>query len=51
MPETALADVIDPPRAAVGTFADWLDWGHFIQDRTTDYLKFRVSTVRALEVI
>ena len=42
-------DSIDPPRRAMETYADWLDWRHFIQDRTTDYLRFRTEAVRAID--
>jgi len=41
-------NVIDPPRRK-GTYADWVDWRRFIIDRSTDELRFRVESVRAVD--
>jgi len=40
---------VEPPRDALGTSADWLDWRRFIEDRTTDHLRFRVETIRSID--
>lgn len=40
---------IDPPRRISATYGDWLDWLHFIQESTTEYLRFRTKTVREID--
>jgi beta-galactosidase GanA len=37
---------IDPPRVLIQMYTDWLDWRKFIEERTTEYMKFRVKNVR-----
>ncbi len=40
--------VIDPPRRKA-TYADWVDWRRFIIDRSTEEMRFRVESVRAVD--
>ena len=40
--------VIGPPRRK-GTYSDWVDWRRFIINRSTDELRFRVGSVRAVD--
>ncbi len=37
---------VDPPRANVGTYLDWIDWRNFIIERTTWQMRYRVSTIK-----
>lgn len=37
---------VDPPRAVVGTYRDWIDWRNFIIERTTWQMGFRVKATR-----
>jgi beta-galactosidase len=37
---------VDPPRATVGTYLDWIDWRNFIIERTTWQMRYRVSTIK-----
>jgi len=37
---------VDPPRAVVGTYPDWLDWRNFIIERTTWQLRYRVDAIK-----
>jgi beta-galactosidase GanA len=30
-------------------YTDWLDWRQFIEERTTEYMKFRVKKVRDID--
>jgi beta-galactosidase len=39
---------IDPPRRK-GTYSDWVDWRRFIIDRSTDEMRFRVDSIRAVD--
>jgi beta-galactosidase GanA len=39
---------IDPPRI-LGTYADWIDWGRFLIDRTAEEMRFRVQQVRTVD--
>ena len=40
--------VIDPPRRK-GTYSDWVDWRRFIIERSTDEMRFRVDSIRAVD--
>ena len=42
-------EAIDPPRVLVEMYRDWLDWRRFIEERTTEYMKFRVKNVREID--
>ena len=37
---------VDPPRAVVGTYPDWIDWRNFIIERTTWQLRYRVDAIK-----
>ena len=39
---------IDPPRGQ-GSYMDWVDWRRFMIDRSTDEMRFRVDTLRAVD--
>jgi len=40
---------IEPPRKPKETFAVWMDWRQFIQERITEYLKSRAQAVRDID--
>jgi beta-galactosidase len=40
---------IDPPRSLINMYADWLDWFHFIEECTTEQMKFRAKAVRDVD--
>ena len=39
---------INPPRS-LGTSEDWVDWRRYFLDRSTEEMRFRVNTVRAVD--
>jgi beta-galactosidase GanA len=41
-------DVIDPPRGP-GSYVDWVDWRRFMIERSTEEMRFRVKTLRAVD--
>jgi beta-galactosidase len=41
-------DVIDPPRGP-GSYIDWVDWRRFMIERSTNEMRFRVQTLRAID--
>jgi beta-galactosidase GanA len=41
-------DVIDPPRGP-GSYIDWVDWRRFMIQRSTEEMRFRVKTLRAVD--
>src|ERR1700751_4855678 len=41
-------DVIDPPRGP-GSYVDWVDWRRFMIERSTEEMRFRVRTLRAVD--
>jgi beta-galactosidase len=41
-------DVIDPPRGP-GSYIDWVDWRRFMMERSTQEMRFRVKTLRAVD--
>jgi beta-galactosidase len=41
-------DVIDPPRGP-GSYVDWVDWRRFMMERSTEEMRFRVKTLRAVD--
>ncbi len=41
-------EAIDAPRA-LGTYADWVDWRRYMIDWCTQFLRFRVATVREVD--
>lgn len=41
-------DVIDPPRGP-GSYIDWVDWRRFMIERSTEEMRFRVNTLRAVD--
>jgi beta-galactosidase GanA len=41
-------EVIDPPRGP-GSYIDWVDWRRFMIERSTEEMRFRVQTLRAVD--
>jgi len=41
-------DAIDPPRGP-GSYVDWVDWRRFMIERSTEEMRFRVKTLRAVD--
>jgi beta-galactosidase len=41
-------EVIDPPRGP-GSYIDWVDWRRFMIERSTEEMRFRVKTLRAVD--
>ena len=40
---------VDPPRATVGTYLDWIDWRNFIIERTTWQMRYRLAAIKEVD--
>lgn len=40
---------IDPPRMPVQMYTDWIDWRKFLEERSADYMRFRINSIRSVD--